>query len=253
MGMTLYYRKFIQKFSAITAPITNLLKSKQGQFKWTTEAERAFNKIKTILTTPPILIQPNYKIPFHIHCDASEIGLGGVLMQTVEENDKVIAYYSTKLTPTKSRYSPTERECLAVIKAIEKFRPYVEGAKFAVKTDAASLRWLKNMKDPNSKLARWSLRLQAYDFELIHRRGKENVVPDALSRAPVQPKNKNTTNEICKITTSTPESLYENAYKKAEENPENDKEKIKNNRLYTNTGTNKEQKWRICICTSERR
>lgn len=90
---------------------------------------------------------------------------------------------SAKLTAAQRKYQVTERECLAVITAIEKFRPYIEGVHFTVLTDHASLQWLKNLKDPAGQLARWALRLQAHDYTIQHRKGTQMVVPDALSRA----------------------------------------------------------------------
>lgn len=124
-------------------------------------------------------------MPFVIQTDASDIGLAGVLVQGSDDEERVIAYMSQKFTSTQRKYSTTERECLGVLAAIEHFRPYIEGARFTVITDHASLIWLQNLKNPNGRLGRWILRLQQYDFKLVHRKGKHNVVPDALSRAMV--------------------------------------------------------------------
>lgn len=90
---------------------------------------------------------------------------------------------SQKFTSAQRKYSTTERTCLGVLAAIEHFRPYVEGTEFTVITDHASLIWLQNLKNPNGRLGRWILRLQQYNFKLVHRKGKHNVVPGALSRA----------------------------------------------------------------------
>lgn len=120
-----------------------------------------------------------------MYCDASDIGLGTVLTQThvEEKGEVVIAYLSAKLNDAQKKYTTTERECSAVLTAIERFRPYVEGVKFNVITDHASLLWLQSLRDPTGRLGRWALRLQQHDFTLIHRKGKHNIVPDALSRA----------------------------------------------------------------------
>lgn len=163
-------------------PLTSLLK-KRKSFNWTPAAQEAFNDIKSCLITAPILSCPDFSKPFIISCDASGVGLGTVLSQQTEDGEVVIAYGSRTLTRQEQNYSATERECLAVIWAIERFRPYVEGTKFTVITDHYSLLWLNNLKDPQGRLARWALRLQPYDFNLVHRKGKENVVPDLLSRA----------------------------------------------------------------------
>lgn len=90
--------------------------------------------------------------------------------------EKVVCYLSISLTKQEQKYSTTERECLAVLWSIEKLRPYIEGTHFTVITDHWSLFWLNNLKDPSGRLARWSLRLQQYNFSLVHRKGKENVV-----------------------------------------------------------------------------
>lgn len=103
-----------------------------------------------------------------------------MLCQEQDEKERVIAFASRGLSKTERRYSVSERECLAVILAVEKFRPYIEGSRFAVITDHYSLLWLNRMKDPAGKLARWSVKLQQFDFDLQHRKGKFNVVARRL-------------------------------------------------------------------------
>lgn len=152
--------------------------------KWTPEADAAFVKIKAALTSAPILALPDFSVPFEIHCDASNVGVGAMLTQKQNGIDRVISYFSAKLTPTQQRYMTTEKECLAVILSIEKFRHYIDGIHFTFYTDHASLLWLHRFKESNGRLVRWALRLQAYDFELRHRKGKHMQVPDALSRIP---------------------------------------------------------------------
>lgn len=183
IGLAGWYRRFIPDFATLTAPVTALLKKDKKKMIWTAEAEEALNKIKQILTTAPVLANPNYDQPFIIQADASDIGMGAILVQGEGKEEKVIAYWSQKLSSAQKKYQTTERECLAVISAIEKFRPFIEGTKFTVITDHASLLWLRNLKDPSGRLGRWALRLQPYDFELKHRKGKFMVVADALSRA----------------------------------------------------------------------
>lgn len=99
-----------------------------------------------------------------------------------EENP--IAFYSQKLNNCQKNYSVTEKECLAAVMAVKRFRPYVELVKFTVITDHASLKWLMSLKDLSGRLARWSLQLQAYEFDIEHLKGKDNVVADMLSRLP---------------------------------------------------------------------
>lgn len=146
------------------------------------DARIAFIKIKSELSSAPILALPDFSEPFEIHCDASDVGVGAMLLQKQNGVYRVIAYFSAKLTPAQQRYSTTEKECLAVILSIEKFRIYIDGTRFTVYTDHASLLWLHRFKESNGRLVRWALRLQSYDFELKHRKGKSMQMPDALSR-----------------------------------------------------------------------
>lgn len=187
VGMCSWYRRFVPHFSSLVAPINDLIKSKKKGNKifWTAKAEDAFLKIKQALVTAPILSSPDFSRKFIIQCDASDAGLGCVLTQEQDGEEKVIAFASRSLSSCERKYSVTERECLAVVFAVEKFRPYIEGVSFTVITDHYSLLWLNRMKDPTGKLARWSVKLQQFDFDLQHRKGKFNVVPDALSRSPI--------------------------------------------------------------------
>lgn len=188
-GMCSWYRRFIPHFSDLMSPINSLLAGrKKGQrIIWSKAAEKAFCDVKQALVSAPILTSPNFDLPFTIQCDASDTGLGCVLAQEQNGQEKVIAFASRSLSKSERNYSCTERECLAVVFGCEKFKPYVLGARFTVITDHASLKWLHKMRDPSGKLARWSVRLNQFDFNIVHRKGKFNVVPDALSRGPVDP------------------------------------------------------------------
>lgn len=181
IGIASWYRRFIPNFSALCSPICDLLK-KNRKFEWTSECIDAFDRLKELLISAPILTCPDFEKPFVISTDASDFGLGAVLTQNLDDGEHVIGYSSRSLNKNERRYSTTEKECLAVLFAIEKFRPYVEGSHFTVYTDHHSLIWLSNLKDPTGRLGRWSLKLQQYDFTIVHRRGKDNIVPDALSR-----------------------------------------------------------------------
>lgn len=181
IGTFSWYRRFIPEFSSLLSPITALLR-KGRTFLWTSECEASFRKIKECLVKAPVLSCPDYTLPFVVQCDASGYGLGAVLIQPHSDGDRVISYLSRSLSKAERNYSTTERECLAVLWAIEKLRPYLEGVPFTVVTDHHSLVWLQNLKDPTGRLARWSVRLQQYDFKIVHRAGKDHVVPDTLSR-----------------------------------------------------------------------
>lgn len=182
IGMVSWYRRFIPNFSSRVAALTKLTR-KNSIFVWSPECEAAFQDIKQLLISAPILSCPDYSKEFILQCDGSQVGLGCVLTQNFESGEKVISYASRSLTRQESRYSTTEIECLALVWSIEKYRPYVEGVKFTVITDHSALKWLHKLQNPSGRLARWSLRLQGYDFEVIHRKGSSHVVPDALSRA----------------------------------------------------------------------
>ena len=131
--------------------------------------------------TAPVLACPDFEKPFDLFVDGSQQGLGVILSQ----EGKVIAYASRTLTKAEKKYCPTEIECLAVLWGIEKFRCYLEGYSFNVITDHSSLRWLDNLKDPCGRLGRWAVRLQQYDYKVIHRKGKDQEALDALSRSPL--------------------------------------------------------------------
>lgn len=182
IGLAGWYRRFIPNFSLITAPLSEMTK-KGRKFEWTIEAENALQTIKNVLISKPVLANADYSKPFIIQTDASDLGMGGILVQGEGSEERVIAYTSAKFSNAQRNYQTTERECLAVITAIEKFRPYIDGVKFTVVTDHASLQWLRNVKDPTGRLCRWSLRLQPYDFDIVHRKGNQMVVADAFSRA----------------------------------------------------------------------
>lgn len=246
MGLAGWYRRFIQNFAEITAPITELEK-KKVKFEWNEERENALKKLKEALTTAPVLASPRYDLPFEIQADSSKAACGAVLVQYQDGEERVIAYMSQKYSATQQKYHVTELECLAVLLAIERFRPYIEGTHFKVITDHHALLWLKNLKDPTGRLARWSLRLQAYDFTLVHRKGKFHVVPDALSRAAV-----NTIHSVRNF--QTKDRWYLRYKRLAKEKPqEYDNYKIQNDMLYFNPSRGKEEccnsncLWRLCI------
>ena len=182
LGMTGWYRKFISNYASVSAPLTDLLKPRQ-KFKMSPEGQQAFELLKAKLCSAPVLRSPDFAKPFYIHCDASKTGVGGVLVQKTQEGDEYpIAFVSKKLNKAQKNYSVTEQECLAAIVSLKRFRAYVEGHKFTIITDHASLKWLMSQTDLHSRLARWALKLQGFTFEIEHRSGKLNLVPDALSR-----------------------------------------------------------------------
>ena len=135
-----------------------------------------------MLTSAPIIAYPDFNESFTLQTGASDTGLGVVVTQVQNVEERVIAYASSILNKAERNYSTTEKECLAVVWAISKFRYYLEGYRFTVITDHSSLRWLCNLRNPTGRLARWSLDLLEYDFKIVHRKAAMHPVPDALSR-----------------------------------------------------------------------
>ena len=150
------------------------------------EIKAEFHDLITVLTGPDVMLQyPNWSKPFHVHTDASKLGVGAVLMQEDDQHHlRPIQYASQALSPTQQRWDTREHELYAVKWAIEQWRPYLLGRKFFVETDHANLKWLCSIAPHKAKLARWASLLAEYDFELCHRPGHTNAVPDALSRYP---------------------------------------------------------------------
>ncbi|XP_055584860.1 uncharacterized protein LOC129737726 [Uranotaenia lowii] len=225
LGLCGWYRRFIPEFSRIAAPITELTKAKI-KFRWTTAAEEAFLKLKSALVTAPVLAMPDYTKPFSIACDASDVAIGAVLTQDIEGEEHPISYFSQKLSSSERKYTVTEKECLAVIRAIEKFRGYIEGVRFVVYCDHSALSYLKTLKNPTALMSRWLLRLNAFDFEIRYRKGSCNTVPDALSRV------------VCSLVFSISEEndpWYKNIVKQVERKGDKYPDfRIANNELYKN-------------------
>jgi RNase H-like domain found in reverse transcriptase len=131
IGMASWYRRFIPNFSKIIVPISDLISKSRRTIKWNEEAEEAFKKLKLALVSEPVLVPPNFDNDFTIQCDASDVEIAGVLTQTDDEgNERVISYYSKKLTKAEKKYTVKKKKCLAVLQSIEHFRPYVNRSSF---------------------------------------------------------------------------------------------------------------------------
>jgi hypothetical protein len=142
----------------------------------------AFNTLKKLLTSAPIMMAPDWSIPFELMCDASDFALGAVLGNRINKVPHAIYYASRTLNDAQLNYSTTEKELLAVIFALEKFRSYLIGSKVIIFIDHAALRYLFAKKDAKPRLIRWVLLLQEFELEIRDKKGSENVVADHLSR-----------------------------------------------------------------------
>lgn len=235
LGTASWYRRFIPNFSSLASPLNKL--TSQGKntppFTWSAQADAAFKSLKACLVSTPVLSCPDYSKPFEVHTDASDVGIGAVLTQTLDGVEKVIAYMSKSLSKQERNYSATEREALAVLTAIEHWRCYLEnGQRFVVYTDHSALKWFLNLNNPTGRLARWGVRLSAFDCEIRHRRGSDNVVPDSLSRIPVSVINAPSLSNITS-NTNTSDPWYLNIYNGCQNSPTSFLDyQIKNNKLF---------------------
>ncbi|GFX49431.1 retrovirus-related Pol polyprotein from transposon 17.6 [Trichonephila clavipes] len=175
------YRKFIANFSEISRPLSNLTK-KKASWKWSEEEQKAFQTLKQWLVSPPILKQADFSKPFLIRTDASNYALGAVLLQGEDKEEHPVEFASRLLNPAERNYATTEREALAVVWALNKFRDYIDGKSITVASVYQPLRWLMKLKAPTGRLARWALQLQSFNLNMEYIPGKSNVVVVMLSR-----------------------------------------------------------------------
>ncbi|KAG8172839.1 hypothetical protein JTE90_002920 [Oedothorax gibbosus] len=181
---------FLKRRSDILEPLHKLLQ-KDVPWEWTTEHEEAYKASKGLLTTDDLLVHYDEKLPLILTSDASSYGLGSVLSHLLPNGKEApVAYYSRTMTKTERNYSQTDKEALAILAGVKKFHSYLLGRRFKIVTDHRPLLGIFNSTKPipqmiSPRVLRWSLSLQAYDYELEYRKGKDIANTDALSRLPV--------------------------------------------------------------------
>eukprot|EP00873_Tetraselmis_striata_P007045 jgi/Tetstr1/427309/TSEL_017478.t1 len=185
LGMATYYCRFLESFSLVKAPLTALTK-KDEPWKWGAAEQQSFDAIKAMLVSAPVLRHPDWRRPFVMHTDWSRAGVGACLSQ-VDDNgvEYAVSFASRMNTPVEADLSSYEGEVGAVVWAVQRFRYYLYGNHFQLITNRKAMEWLRTTARLRGKLARWSLMLAEYDFSIKHRPGKDNTVPDLLSRRPM--------------------------------------------------------------------
>lgn len=153
VGLASYYRRFVKGFATIVQPLHALTK-KYARFHWTEECDQAFKELKQLLTSAPVLGYPLDNGELILDTDASDVGIGAVLAQIQNGEERVLAYGSQRPSMTEQNYCTTRRELLAVVEFVTHFRQYLLGRIFTVCTDHNSLRWITKMKEPEGQLAR---------------------------------------------------------------------------------------------------
>lgn len=194
IGLCSHYRRFIPGFSSVAAPLTDQTKgggAKRRPIEWSSTCQEAFDCLKQLMTSTPVLQHPDLNKPFVIETDASDFGVGAVLLQR-DENDILhpLAYESKKLSEAEQGYSVQERELLAVLHALRVWRCFIDGSSYIVYTDHNPLQFLRTKANPTSRLVRWLAEIETYNPNIQYKPGKENVVPDALSRCTVSSNSK---------------------------------------------------------------
>ncbi|KAJ0534568.1 putative nucleotidyltransferase, Ribonuclease H [Helianthus annuus] len=177
-GLASFYRRFIRNFSSIVAPITECLKS--SKFTWTQAAQLAFETLKSAVTQAPVLALPDFNQVFQVECDASGLGIGGVLSQ----NNRPIAFFSEKFSDTRKRYSTYDKEFYAIVRSLEYWRHYLLPNEFVLFSDHQALKFIQGQAKLNPRHAKWVETLQDFHFVIRHKAGSANSVADALSRRP---------------------------------------------------------------------
>ncbi len=177
LGLAGFYRRFVKDFSTIAAPLNELTK-KGVHFSWGKVQEHAFNVLKDKLTHAPLLQLPDFNKTFELECDASGIGLGGVLLQ----EGKPVAYFSEKLSGSVLNYSTYDKELYALVRTLETWQHYLWPKEFVIHSDHESLKHIRSQGKLNRRHAKWVEFIESFPYVIKHKKGKENIIADALSR-----------------------------------------------------------------------
>jgi len=181
LGLAGYYKRFIKYFNKLASPLFGLL-GKDAEFIWTDNCQEALDALKGKLISTPILRGPNWALLFHIHANALNKAIRATLGQVEGKLPYAIYFVSKNLSKAELNYTVTEKELLAVVHSLNKFRHYIIGYQTFMHIDHASIRYLMNKPNVNACIIRWLLLLQQFDLTIVDKPGKENVVADFLSR-----------------------------------------------------------------------
>jgi hypothetical protein len=176
VGLTGYHCKFVKNYEKIATPLTALLK--KNSFTWTPVVAQDFQSLKMAMFTTPVLALPDFTKTFVLECDASGKGIGVVLMQ----EGRPLAFTSKQLSERNMGKSIYEKEMLAILHVVDLWRPYLLGQRFQIKTNHQSLKYFLEQRISSPEQQKWVIKLFGYDYEIIYKKGIDNVVADALSR-----------------------------------------------------------------------
>ena len=181
LGQESFYKRFIKDFSKIATPLYKLLE-KGDKFSWDGDCQKSFEELRSHLTTAPIVRAPNWQLPFEVICDARDLSIGAVLGRR-EGGKSYVVYYARKtLNEAQRNYTTTEKELLAVVYALEKFRAYLVGSDIVIFMDHSTLKYLLTKKNGKARLIRWVLLIPEFNLQIKDKKGVENAVADHLSR-----------------------------------------------------------------------
>jgi len=183
VGLCSYYRRFVEGFTRISAPLHDMTK-KGRTFCWTPKCQEAFERLKSVLTSAPVLAMPDEESVFVLDSDAAQTSIGAVLSQRQQGVERVVAYASRKLSKCEINYCVTRKELLSVVYFVKYFKHNLLGRRLTVRTDHAALQWLRKVSEPVGQQARWIGFLEEFEYDVVHRPGKQHANADALFRRP---------------------------------------------------------------------